>query len=82
MVRSGKYKVSLRDVAHGFITAAITASSVGIMQSLSEGVLPDLAHIKSHAIIGLCGGFGYLLKKFVTNSEGKILKADPKDNLQ
>ena len=82
MQRSKKYSISYRDILHGFLTAFLSASITGLMETLSQGVLPDLEHIKTHALIGLSAGIAYLFKKFMTNSEGKILSKEPKNTIQ
>jgi hypothetical protein len=82
MRSSKKFNVSWRDILHGFITAFLTASTVGILDLMSTGVVPDIEHFKKHAVIGLYGGFAYLIKKFITNSEGKILKKDPNNKIE
>jgi len=81
MQRSKKYTISWRDALHGFITAFLSASLTGVIDSLSVGALPDLAHIKTHALIGLSAGVGYLLKKFITNSDGKFTPEQKKSLL-
>jgi len=81
MQRSKKFSISWRDALHGFITAFLSASLAGIIDILSAGVLPDLAHLKTHMFIGLSAGIAYLLKKFITNSEGKFTP-EPKTKLQ
>lgn len=77
MIASKKYDLSWKDVLHGFITAFLAASLVGAIEVMKEGKLPTLEHLRTQVIIGLYGGVAYLVKKFLTNSEGKILKKEP-----
>jgi len=82
MIASKKFDLSIRDVVHGFITAALTAASSGLIGCMGDGTLPTIAQLKTYAIIGLCGGFAYLVKKFLTNSEGLVTKGEPKETLK
>jgi len=82
MVRTKKYSINFRDVVHGFVTAFFTASVVGVEQLLASGSMPTLSDLRIQLLIGLSGGIGYLVKKFLTNSEGKIIAKEPKNKLQ
>lgn len=82
MKASKKYSISWRDVAHGFITAFLSAALTGVMTCLGTGHLPTLPELQAQVLIGLSAGLAYLLKKFITNSEGKIGKPEQKKTLQ
>lgn len=73
MTHSKQFSVNIRDVFHGFVTAVLTASTTGIVTMLESGSLPSAENIKAQAAIGLAAGFAYLVKKFLTNSDNKLL---------
>ena len=79
-MKSKLFSLHLNDVVHGFVTAFATASFTGITMSLESGHLPTLAELKTQLLIGLAGGLGYLFKKFISNSDGKILAKEDKPN--
>ena len=81
-MNSKLYSIHFKDILHGFITAFATASFTGITMSLEAGHLPTLAEVKTHALIGLAGGLGYLFKKFISNSDNKILVKDEKPDFK
>jgi len=71
-------RINMRDLAHGFLMAFLTASLTGIIEVLNTGQLPTVSSIKAHAIIGLTAGLSYVLKAVLENSGGKFLKKEPK----
>ena len=81
MIHSKKYSVNYRDIIHGFVTAFIAASSAGLLTIISSGTLPTFDELKTHVVIGLSGGFAYLLKKFLSNSDNKILGKESENKL-
>jgi hypothetical protein len=82
MIHSKKFTIDLRDVLHGFVTAFATATLAGILDIGTSGTLPTVDNIKSQIIIGLTAGVGYLVKKFMTTSDGKIMGTEPSNSLK
>ena len=64
------------DALKGFLVAFLTASLTGLIETLELGALPSLSAVKVHAIAGLVAGLSYLLKQFITNKNGDLLKSD------
>lgn len=76
MKNSKQLSIGWKDLLHGFVTAFLAASLVGIYDSLNQGILPTVEMIKQHALIGLAAGIAYLAKKFMSNSDNELLKKD------
>lgn len=74
MAQSKFGKVNLRDALHGFVVAFLTASLTGVLESLQTGHLPSLASAKVHATMGLIAGLSYVIKQFLQNDAGVLLK--------
>jgi hypothetical protein len=70
--RSRRGKLNLRDLAHGIVTAIVTAIVGGIVSKETGGNI-DLQTMGGYA---LAGGSAYLLKQFGTNSKGGFGKDD------
>lgn len=81
MAQSKFGKLNLRDALHGFVVAFLTASLTGLYQTLNIGHLPNWEAVKMHALMGLTAGIGYLIKQFLQNDEGKLLKKSNDDSL-
>ena len=69
MKQSNFLALNWKDVAKGFVVAAITSAVTGISQSLEAGALPTLVQLKTSALIGLAAGLSYLIKNFFTAPE-------------
>jgi hypothetical protein len=69
-------RVNLRDAIHGFLMLVFAATINGIVQTLDAGQLPTIEQIKADAMIGLTAGLSYLIKNFLQNQNGEILKKD------
>lgn len=76
MAQSNFGKISWRDLLHGFIVSFLSASLTRIIELLDKGALPGTASIKTYAIIGFTAGLSYVLKNFLQNSNGELLKKD------
>lgn len=74
MAQSKFGKVNFRDILHGFLVAFLTASLTGVYESLTLGGIPSLASIKLHILAGITAGVGYLIKQFLQNDNGVLLK--------
>jgi hypothetical protein len=71
-------KLNLNDWQKALIVAILTSPITLIYNSLQSGVFDfDWKKILAAA---LTGGIGYLLKNFLTNSQGQILTTEPEIN--
>lgn len=70
------FALKWKDVIKGFSVAALTVVLTGAMTSLQSGALPDMATLKALGITGIGAGVAYLIKNFLTNSDGQMLKAE------
>ncbi len=75
-MKSKFLNLNLKDAINGFIVAFLSAALTGIVTTLDSGVLPNVAELKQAGVIGLTAGLSYLLKNFLTNSQGQVLKAE------
>jgi len=82
MIHSKKFTINLRDVLHGFVTAFITATLAGLTTIGTSGALPTAQDVKSQIIIGLTAGVGYLVKKFISTSDNKLMGTEPSTSLK
>jgi hypothetical protein len=76
MSKSKLGQINLRDAFHGFVVAFLTASLTGIIESLDSGHLPSLASVKVHALGGLTAGLAYIIKQFLQNDNGQLIKSN------
>jgi hypothetical protein len=76
MKQSSYGKINVSDLLKGFLIAFLTASLTGLIETLELGSLPSLASMKVHAIAGLVAGLSYLIKNFLTNTNGDLLKKE------
>ncbi len=77
-MRSKKFTISIRDGIHGLITAAFAAPAAAILDCVNKGSLPTIPDIKQYGYVALVAGVGYIVKQYLSNSEGKI-KKEPKN---
>lgn len=82
MKQSKIASLNWNDALKGFIVAFLTASLTGLIQTLESGLLPNLAGVKVHAVAGLIAGLSYIIKQFLTNNNGDILKKEPKQDVE
>jgi hypothetical protein len=71
-LQSDFLKLNWYDLAKGFIVAFLTVFVAAIISTIEARQLPTLAELEVAAYAGLSGGIGYLIKNFVTNSQGTI----------
>lgn len=81
MKPSKLFSVNARSFIHGFFMAVLTPLIAGIMDTLNTGSIPTRELIYKYAYIGMASGLAYIIKKFFTNSEGKMLKNEPSNKL-
>lgn len=74
MAQSKFGKINFRDAIHGFVVAFLTAALTGVLEALQTGHLPTLASLKVHITMGLVAGLSYVIKQFLQNESGVLLK--------
>lgn len=72
------YRLDAYDLLKGVIVAAGTAGLDALINILHSGLFPDEKQWKQIALAALCGASTYLLKNFLTNSDGQLLKGEAK----
>ena len=70
-------KLTSNDYFKGFVMVLLTTALSPIQSLLESGTLPDLNTLGGYFVAGLTAGVAYLLKNFLTNSQGKILTPEP-----
>lgn len=65
--------LNLNDFTKGLIVVVLTAIVVGLEQILQTGNLPTVIQLKVIGLATLSAGIAYLVKNFLSNSEGKFL---------
>jgi hypothetical protein len=68
--------INIRDAVNGFLITFLTASLNGIVQTLDAGQFPTLEQVKADALVGVTAGLSYLIKNFLQNQNGELLKKD------
>lgn len=81
MEKSALFQFNWRDAIRGAIYAIVSALATGIIQALESGHLPNTAQLLDMGKVALIAGVLYLAKRFVTNSDGKLLKKESKHKL-
>jgi len=76
MTQSKIASLNWNDALKGFVVAFLTASLTGLIQTLESGSLPNLAAVKVHVVAGLIAGLSYIIKQFLTNTNGDLLKKE------
>lgn len=69
-------KIGWKDILKGVITSVLTIVVSGIVTSLNNGKMPDMATIQPLLLTGLASGAGYILKNVLTNSDDQFLKKE------
>lgn len=80
MKKSNFLNWNVADFAKGFIVAFIAALLTNVSELVQSGRLPNKEELVFSLVVALNGGIAYLIKNFLSNSEGKILKKE--DNQQ
>jgi len=81
MIYSKKYTLHLIDWVKGFVVACLTGGLTAVTDTLTSGALPGSGNLKAYIIASLLAGIAYIIKNFLTNSEGKLAK-EPKKYIQ
>ena len=76
MAKSKLGQFNWRDLLHAFIITFLSSSLTGLIQVLDSGMLPTLASMKVHAVVGLTAGLSYVLKVLLENSNGQFMKGE------
>jgi hypothetical protein len=81
MKGSELFSLELKDGIHGVVIAVSTAIVTGITQLVSSGIVPTTyAQLKPTLIAGAAAGLMYISKKYFSNSNNEIAKAEPNPN--
>lgn len=68
-----------RDIAKSVVMAGVGAVATAVYKAVEAGAFPTtLEQWKQIGLAGLSAAVLYLLKNFLTNSEDKFLKPEPK----
>lgn len=70
------FALKWKDAAKGFVVSILTVVMTGAMATLQLGQIPPAHDLKVLALTGLGAGFAYLVKNFLTNSDGQMLKGE------
>ena len=74
---AGLFSLGWKDVVKGFIMAIISALLTGVYTSINAGTFPpDVAGWKSMGIVALGAGVAYILKNWLSNSDGQFMKKE------
>lgn len=65
-------KLNKSDFLKGLLVAALAAALGVIQPAIASGTLFDPSVLKGAAQAAFAGGIAYLMKNFMTNSQGKI----------
>lgn len=72
------FSLNWRDLGKGILVAFLATALSSLMAILNAGHLPDLSQLQHAAIVGATAAAAYLLKQFITNSQGSIATTEPK----
>jgi hypothetical protein len=79
MLKQSKlFSINLADVGKSVLIAVLTPIFTWLAATIQDGQIPTGSELLSHVGAGLAAGFAYLCKNFLTNSENKIMKPEPK----
>lgn len=67
------------DFVKGLYLTVTTQVLTTLLVSLNAGKIPTALELKAGAISGVAAGVGYLIKNAFTNSNGQVLKTEPKE---
>jgi hypothetical protein len=77
-MNSKLFKWTGYDLLKGGVVSAMTAGLTAVSQQLDIGHIPTSSEWKVIAISAFAAFAAYMLKNFVTNSDGKIAKGETK----
>jgi hypothetical protein len=75
---SNYFSLNLKDALKGVAVAVVSSVLTALLTSLESGGLPTGLEWKNIGIVGLTAGVAYIVKNLLTNSEGQLLKSEPK----
>jgi len=76
---SNLFSLNWKDLLKGFLVAVLAALLTGVYQALQAGTIAfTWVFWQPIVLSAVGGGIAYLLKNFIQNSSGEILKADVK----
>jgi uncharacterized membrane protein YjjP (DUF1212 family) len=78
MKDSSLFSLNWKDVAKSFVMAFLGTFVTALIQSLQAQHLPTLNELGGAAVAGLITGLTYLLKNFLSNSNGEVAKKEIK----
>lgn len=71
--------VGVKDCIKGAIMALITTLATTLYNCINTGSVPsDWVFWKTQLMIGVGAGISYIIKNWLTNSNGQFAKAEPK----
>ena len=76
MKQAPLFSLGSRDLVNGLIVAFLTSFLTGLVSVLEAGQVPSTTQLKSSLLVGLAAGVSYLLKNFLTNSQGTLMKGE------
>lgn len=77
---SDLFKLNMQDLLKGAVITFITSVLTAVLTILEAGGIPDWAQIKVIVTTGLIAGVSYLLKNFLTDSQGKLKVSNKKQS--
>lgn len=78
MKKSDFLKLNIADLGRGLIVAAFTGGLTSLMQALQAGGVPTAVQFREAGLVAATSAVGYILKNFLTNSNGSIAKKEDK----
>lgn len=75
--RSKIFRLNLRDIGKGIVTAIFSAIAMSVYQSIESKTGIDVREIGQ---VAASAGIGYLLKNLFDNSKGEFLSGEYKPN--
>jgi hypothetical protein len=87
LIGSGFLQLNWKDLGKGVALTIITTILFAVSQAVNgcaectppiEAHFPSLDELKAAASLAWIAGVSYLVKNFLTNSQDKMLKAEPK----
>jgi hypothetical protein len=79
MKRSNFLSLNATDFLKGFVMVIITALLTGIYQLLTNGGTLDWITLKPVLLSAVAAGLGYIIKNYLTNSQGEVFRTENSD---
>ena len=71
------FQLAWEDLLKGLVVSVLTAALSTLLPLIQAGSWPSKAQLIGGMTAGLTAGVAYLIKNFLTNSQGQLLKAEP-----